>query len=300
MRYAVIDLGTNTFNLLIGEHDGASVQYLYSTKRPVLLGMSGITTAQISDSALQRARTCLLEFKEVCEQWQVLAVKAFGTSALRGAKNSQEFQAVLSDVFGVKAEIISGEREAELIYKGVDFCHNFQTESLIMDIGGGSTEFIHVVDGKVSVTHSLNIGVTRIYERLGFPTEFTPDHFDLIRQDLNDHSSFLQELSCTALIGCSGSFETFAEMILQERVAGINNSIKLDLGEVREVLSWTLQSTNEEREANEWIIPLRKKMLPISAVKIRWILDLLEPEEVWLSPFSLKEGAFSEIAEGNG
>lgn len=295
MRYAVIDLGTNTFNLLIGERKDDKIDFLYSTKHPVLLGMAGITSSIISEEAMKRAKICLSEFKWICDQWEVVKIKSFGTSALRGASNKNDFQLMIQSIFGDPAEIISGDREAELIYKGVRVCHNFQKDSLIMDIGGGSTEFIFVEDGNQMNTQSLNIGVTRLYEHLNFPSEFLDREYRIITELLDQHRGPFETLHIDTLIGCSGSFETFAEMMLRKDLKNVTESIKLDLGDLQEVLNWTMKSTSADRESNEWIIPLRKKMLPISAVKVKWILDLVNPKEVWLSPYSLKEGAFSEI-----
>src|SRR5690606_9906849 len=90
IRKAVIDLGTNTFNLLIAEIGGNQLNYIYSEKVPVLLGMGGINEGFIAEDAMERAKLALTQFKLKCEEKNVELIQGIGTSALRGAKNANE------------------------------------------------------------------------------------------------------------------------------------------------------------------------------------------------------------------
>ena len=90
IRKAVIDLGTNTFNLLIAEIDRDKLDYIYSEKVPVLLGMGGINEGFIADDAMERAKCALNQFKLKCQEKNVDLIQGVGTSALRGATNALE------------------------------------------------------------------------------------------------------------------------------------------------------------------------------------------------------------------
>jgi exopolyphosphatase/guanosine-5'-triphosphate,3'-diphosphate pyrophosphatase len=119
MRAAVLDLGTNTFNLLIAESIGAKqFKILVNTKIPVKLGEGGINKGEISDVAYKRGITAIQEHFKTISFFKVNKIKAYGTSALRTAKNGNQFISGIKTLFDIDVEIITGDKEAELIYYG--------------------------------------------------------------------------------------------------------------------------------------------------------------------------------------
>ena len=138
MRKGVVDIGTNTFNLLIADCTAQSMDILYSTKRGVALGMGGITRGIITDDAMDRGVTALSEFEQILQKFHVNDVKLIATAAVREAGNSSVFLAKVKKVINRDVLIIDGQREAEFIFKGVSLCHQFDSPSIIMDIGGGA------------------------------------------------------------------------------------------------------------------------------------------------------------------
>jgi len=184
MRKAVIDLGTNTFNLLIGEINNDRLVVIWCEKEPVLLGMGGINEGRIAPDAYVRAMSTLMRFKEKCELYEVTQLLGFGTSALREASNGMQLISEAKERFGISIEIISGDEEAELIYEGVKWLYDFSDPAIIMDIGGGSTEFIIASADGVKNSASFNIGVSRIYQNLGNVEEYTSQNFETIHNYL--------------------------------------------------------------------------------------------------------------------
>ena len=176
VREAVIDLGTNTFNLLIAQIDNGQLIRIYSDKLPVLLGMGGINKGVITDSAMLRAKNALILFHESCKKYKVVGINGIGTSALRAASNSSELIDFARIELGIPIEVISGNREAELIYHGVRLSNAISNPCVIMDIGGGSTEFIGASSTGINWTKSFDIGVSRIFQQLGKPEEFKSEH----------------------------------------------------------------------------------------------------------------------------
>ena len=161
MRVAVIDLGTNTFNLLIADIDPEGFDIVHNSKEGVALGMGGINEGRISEEAMERAFRAFEKFREICNQLNVVSITGIGTSAVRDAENNEEFLSELKKRFGIDIEIVDGLEEAKLIYQGVSLSYQFDQTSLIMDIGGGSTEFIRIEEGKELEFLSANIGVSR-------------------------------------------------------------------------------------------------------------------------------------------
>jgi exopolyphosphatase/guanosine-5'-triphosphate,3'-diphosphate pyrophosphatase len=298
MKKAVIDLGTNTFNLLIGSVFGDKLEIIYCEKEAVLLGMNGINNGSIAEDSWMRAMQTLFRFKKRCEKQNVDEIIGFGTSALRGAKNGELFVKEVYENIGIRIHIISGSQEAQLIYRGVRWLFDFKQAATIMDIGGGSTEFIAANAGGIVEAQSFDIGVSRLYQNLNKRNNLTANDFKFINEYLEARTGrFFEEDRSTLLIGASGSFETFYEMIFQKKFTAEEKMVTLPLLPLLDQLNWVIDSRYEDRINHKWIVPMRKKMIPIAAFKIKWIIQKLNADRVLLSPYSLKEGAFGLVGD---
>jgi exopolyphosphatase/guanosine-5'-triphosphate,3'-diphosphate pyrophosphatase len=292
MIKAVIDLGTNTFNLLIARIEEDYFEVLWSGKEGVALGMGGINEKRIAADAFERGLETLNRFKQICEDWKVVQINAIGTSALRDATNSIDFLAKVKELTNIDIEIVSGEAEAELIYRGVSLTYHFQHPAMIMDIGGGSTEFIFADKNGIFDLISLNIGVSRMFQEFQTSDPLTVDDAKNIENWLEAKANgYFDEKQIDIIIGASGTFETFYELIHNTDFPSKTNAVELSREELDSCLENIIRSTQAERDKNDRIIPIRKKMAPIAAVKTRWILNKLAVKQVVISPCSLKEGA---------
>jgi exopolyphosphatase/guanosine-5'-triphosphate,3'-diphosphate pyrophosphatase len=285
---AVIDLGTNTFNLLIAE----GKHILFSTKEGVALGMGGINDRMLAEDAMQRGMDALIHFKKLCDDFEVENIQAIGTSALRDAKNALLFTQMVYERTGIEIQIISGQEEAHYIYKGVKSAHNFEDKSVIMDIGGGSTEFIFVQHEKLIDFKSVNIGVSRIFQQKTFQDPYSKEDIQFILEWFESNSNqVLDKEPYTCLVGSSGSFETVYELIYKK--AFPNNefiSIEVPLHLFLEKLDWLIHSLQQERDEHPHIIPIRRKMAPIAALKMKWVIEKLNIKRIIVTNCSLKEG----------
>lgn len=300
-RVAVIDLGTNTFNLLIAdvtENLDGKMEFstVFATKEGVAIGMGGIQEKRITPDAQARALLTLTAFKKHCDAFDVIEINAFGTSAIRDAKNSSQFVEKVKKQLGFQINIISGEEEAALIYKGVCWSYDFQEAAVIMDIGGGSTEFIWANATGIVKKISLNIGVSRAFQQFSFSDPLSNEDIQTLENwfETNDQH-FFDDFTCPILIGASGSFETFFEMMHKIPYPNEIKANELNFQELHNTLDWIIQSTQLERDAHPFIISIRRKMAPIAAVKTKWVLKKLEASRVFVSPCSLKEGALVGI-----
>ena len=292
MRKGVIDLGTNTFNLLIADVLDQHFEVVHSAKNGVALGMGGINQSLITPDAINRALVALSDFKHACEAYQVNSIHAFGTSAIRDASNSDEFIKQVKENTGIQVEVISGAKEAELIYHGVKWTYNFEQPAVIMDIGGGSTEFIFSDKNGIRELISLNIGVSRIFQEFTLNDPLTNEDIEKVENWLAKHTNgFFDHRKEDCLLGASGSFETFYELMHNKPYPVSFSTQELNVADLSSELERIISSTQKQRDENEWIIPIRKKMAPIAAIKTRWIMRKLGVKRVLISPFSLKEGA---------
>ena len=294
MRKAVMDIGTNTFNLLIADVTDRSFKILYSTREAVLLGMGGINDNRITDDAMSRALLTIEKFAQICDSFNIdrMNVVAIGTSALRGATNSPKFLDIVKREFAIRIKIISGEDEANLIFQGVKWTHDFEKSAVIMDIGGGSSEFIHANSSGIQNLLSLEIGVSRVYQLFDHPETYSKElQASILSYFDKCPNNQMHQFSSDILIGASGSFETFYEMIFQSKWKSDNKVVELPLQDLMRELEWAVNSKQSERDNHVWITEIRKKMLPIAALQVKWALEKTNSKRVLLSPHSMKEGA---------
>lgn len=162
LKAAAIDIGTNSCRLLIGEkNSNNSFNILVREVEITRLGEGVDENKNLNKSAVKRVEAALKKYKNIIEKYEVEKVRIIGTSALRDVNNS-DLLAESIEKMGFKLEIISGEEEAELNYLGAS--SNLEANFLLIDIGGGSTEFIWANQNKINFK-SLDIGCVRLTER---------------------------------------------------------------------------------------------------------------------------------------
>lgn len=298
MTAAIIDLGTNTFNLLIFEKTKNGANIIHIERRAVGLGLGGINEKRIASDAKERALSTIKYFKSRADEFKVSEIKAFGTSALRDATNRADFLNEVIKETGIEIEVIDGLREAELIYKGVRSVHAFTSSTCIMDIGGGSTEFIFVNDlDKITHSQSCDIGVARTIQLFDLSDPLSiEDQQKLINYFDANAENLFKNRTAETLVGASGSFDTFLELT-GDQIQSEDQSQLIDQKKLLEVLEQLIRSSQTERNAQTAIIDIRKKMIHISALKTRWIIDRLGIKNTYVSPASLKEGVMRELTE---
>lgn len=307
MRIAVLDLGTNTFHLLISdaESDG-SVKRVFKSKQVVKLGRGAIHKNYIAEKPFRRGIEALQHYADIIAEYRPDRVFAFATSAIRSAENGPQFVAEVLEKTGLSIRVISGDEEAELICLGVRQCVNLGTEpSLIMDIGGGSTEFIIANDERIFWKKSYNIGAARLLAQFAPSDPITgtevvalETYFSSVLEDLAEQ---MEKHAPKRLIGSSGSFDTFAEMI-GYRFHGRNVikdklSYRFDPEEYRQMHELLIASTAEERQEMKGLIKMRVDMIVLASICTNYILRTFAIPELELSKYALKEGALYRILQ---
>lgn len=307
MRIAVIDCGTNTFNLMIIELTGKNKYVkIESARIAVKLGEGAINKGFIAPAAFSRGIKAIENFKEKCEEYKVDTVLAFATSAIRDASNGPDFAKEILERFKIALTVIDGNREAELIYLGIREAVKLGDEvSLIMDIGGGSNEFILADKDKIFWKQSFNIGAARLLEKFRHSEPITQAEQNEIEAYLEEQLQPLfeacKEFGPVELIGSSGAFESLIEMINGELNGEALTSLKTeyepDLREHYKITELVRTSTREERRKIKGLLPIRFDMIVISCIMVDLILKHLELKKMRVSTYSLKEGALAEYIQ---
>ncbi len=305
MRIAIIDLGTNTFNILIVEvNDTKTYTHLYQSKISVKLGEGGITKSFIEDVPFQRGIDALKTYKETIKRFEVEKNFAFATSAIRTASNGKEFLAKAKQETGIDITMISGDKEAELIYYGVRNALALTDEtSLIIDIGGGSTEFIIANKNKIIWKQSFLLGAARLLEKFN-PSDIITEveHkaiFNYLSEELKPLFEAVEQYPIIELIGSSGSFDSLAEMIAHElytpEILKNKTEYNFDLNDFKSTYEMIIKSNKKERLRMKGLIEMRVDMIVISSIIVQFILYSFKINKMRLSTFALKEGVLNEI-----
>ncbi len=297
---AIADLGTNTFQLLISPLSEFRVEDHF--QRPVGLGMGAMEEVILQQDAMDRAIACLTEFKQVflAKGGDMSHFYAIGTSILRRASNSTEFQERVYSELGIRIRIIDGIQEAEFIYAGIrnSLPQRWEKTSLVMDIGGGSVEFILFRGEQVSYRVSLEIGGLLLKSLFSVGNEFNlsvvPDLDAYVSKEMIPLLEACREAKPTVLIGAAGAFETILD--IENRVGGTPASCELD------VPAFLQHKTNldalryEERVGYPGMKAFRASIFPYATFLVEKVLRELALNELWFSSYSLKEGFwFTEL-----
>src|SRR6185437_8240940 len=274
------------------------------SREVVKLGQENIIDNILSPDAFKRGVTALCNLSKIIKEYKAETIKAFATSAIREASNANDFIAEVKKQADIDIEIISGDKEAELIYFGNKMAVKISEEPcLIMDIGGGSNEFIIANNTTVFWKQSFKLGVARLLSM------FNPENpisektkqniIEYLKTELRPLLVELKKYPVTTLIGSSGAFESVLHMIGKEEIIQNKTSYDIDLEDYHHISKKTIHSTAEERLLMPGLIPMRRDMIVLSYILIDFILNNTHIKKITLSTYSLKEGAITLFMEKN-
>ena len=252
---------------------------------------------------MERAVGALHLHNKTIAEHKIKDVYAFATSAVRDAENKKEFTDKIKKETGIEIHILSGEEEAQWIYEGVKHASVLGDHvSLIMDIGGGSTEFIIANSNEIFWKKSYPLGVTRLYEMFNRSDRLLENQREVgkyIADMIVDLVEAGKEHKPVELIGSSGSFESFAQ-IIQVRIGGApdpENGYDFPMDEFDKLYSELMKSTLEERMQIHGLIQMRAPMFAYSGILTKSVLIRLGVKKMKLSHYALKEGIAGHLLE---
>jgi exopolyphosphatase / guanosine-5'-triphosphate,3'-diphosphate pyrophosphatase len=299
MRCAVIDLGTNTFHLMIVEKD-ASGSWTILVRHRIFVKLAEDGFRVIGEKAFKRGLDALKVFKTQLDAAEIQPknIKAFGTAVLRTALNGRDFLQKVAEIHNIRAETISGDQEAKLIYKGVRRAVPFpEGRVLIMDIGGGSVEFIIANRNKIFWQKSIDIGVSVLFQNFHKSNPIAPEEIlsidDFLDISLKDLWKALKEKPVTALIGASGAFDVVDNFLVDPLTKpSLYAWIKAD--KFDSIYKKLVESTLEERQEMSQLSAERMEMIVVAVILIKFILNHAGIKDIYTSEYSMKEGMLEE------
>ncbi|WP_400193502.1 phosphatase [Hymenobacter sp. B81] len=305
-RLALIDMGTNTFHLLIVElpaDRGQEPTVLLRTKVGVKLGEGGISHGEIAPAAYARALHTLQAFQEEIELHQVQQVRATATSAVRVARNGPELVKDIFEQTGIRVEVIAGAREAELICLGIRQAVPLGLEpNLLMDIGGGSVEFIVANDQQIFWKQSFEIGAQRLLDQFFRHDPLLPADVqaqqDYLRDALAPLLAAIDHFRPATLVGASGTFDTLGDLQAARRGEDYSHqppARHISLESFHESYQQLLRLPHAERLQLPGMTPLRADMIVVACVLIDFILRCGPFTGITASAYALKEGLLFEM-----
>ncbi|WP_310392684.1 phosphatase [Hymenobacter sp.] len=306
-RLALIDMGTNTFHLLIVEMPTlpeVKPLVLLRTKAGVRLGEGGISQGLIAPAAYARALHTLAGFREEIELHAATETRATATSAVRVTRNGPDLVRDIFEQTGIRVDVIAGDREAELICAGIRQAVPLGPEpNLLMDIGGGSVELIIANHATIFWKQSFEIGAQRLLDQFFpdpsgiFPAAAVAAEQEYLRAALDPFLEAVQRYKPVGLVGASGSFDSLADMQLGQlrTEAELPPCTELALASFQSSYRQLLSSNHEQRAALPGILPMRADMLVVAAVLIDFVLGITEITRIRASAYALKEGLLAEM-----
>jgi exopolyphosphatase/guanosine-5'-triphosphate,3'-diphosphate pyrophosphatase len=295
--YAAIDIGTNTILMLIGRRDSQGAQHIVQDMHSIArLGQNVDKSRTIQPEAVERAAAILQEYRQLIEKYNVTSVKAVATSALRDASNGASIALQLSQVLGWPVEIISGSQEAALCFLG-------STENdapvTILDIGGGSTEFISGSHHQIDWRTSIDIGAVRLTERYfhAFPVDEETLHQATlyIRQQLNQHIPH-SLFPITAVAGTPTSLASVAQGLKEYTPQDIHG-YKLSSIIIEFMMRQFFSSTMEEILLIDGINPKRADILPAGTLILSEVLKHCSQNYCTVSIKGLRYGILKSMID---
>ncbi|GGS06407.1 hydrolase [Streptomyces aureoverticillatus] len=315
-RVAAIDCGTNSIRLLVADADPRTGELVELDRRMeiVRLGQGVDKTGRLAPEALERTFAACRAYAEVIKELGAERTRFVATSASRDAENRDDFVRGVLDILGVEPEVISGDQEATFSFTGATTelkgREDLPTPYLVVDIGGGSTEFV-VGDGEVRAARSVDVGCVRMTERHlvrdGAVTDPpTEAQVAAIRADIDAALDLAEQTvplrEARTLVGLAGSVTTVAGIALGLDAydsAAIHHS-RIPYERVAEIADRLVHSTHAERAAIPVMHPGRVDVIAAGALVLLAIMERTGAREVVVSEHDILDGiAFDVAAEAD-
>lgn len=291
MRYAAIDVGSNSCRLLVADINQRQLQPVCRELRSTRLGEGVNANKKINPAAMARTRDCLQDYLDLIQRLEVKDFRMVATSAMRDALNRDEFLNLIKKSCDCSLEVISGEEEAQLSYLGVKEGLTLPSP-LVVDLGGGSCEF-RIEDGEELFSLSLPLGAVRATEAqlstVGAKTILSP--LAKTSEKLKNYPLVFVGGTATTLVAMKLSMEIYdpqqvhGQILSREEVADLYNMLELMPLNVRRRLPG--------------LQPERADIIPAGAMIVLLIMDTLKRQQITISESDILDGIIHQLAKSN-
>ncbi|CAI1060136.1 exopolyphosphatase [Serratia entomophila] len=287
--YAAIDLGSNSFHMLVVREVAGSIQTLARIKRKVRLAAGLDRNNHLSHEAMQRGWQCLKLFSERLQDIPREQIRVVATATLRLACNADEFLHTAQQILGCPIQVISGEEEARLIYHGVAHTTGGPDRRLVVDIGGGSTELVTGTGAQASQLYSLSMGCVTWLERFFSDRNLGQENFERAEQAARDMvrpiAPQLRQHGWQICVGASGTVQALQEIMVAQ---GMDE--RITLSKLRQLKQRAIQCGKLEELEIEGLTLERALVFPSGLSILLAIFQELGIESMMLAGGALREG----------
>jgi exopolyphosphatase / guanosine-5'-triphosphate,3'-diphosphate pyrophosphatase len=300
---SAIDIGSNSFHMIIAEVTGKSFSTIRKEREVIRLGTWKEGDEKIiSEAEIDHAANILRRFRGLSDSHKA-KIKAVATSAVRDASNRLEFIDKVYSRTGIKIEVVSGRREAELIFTGVKKALMIgKKDSLCLDIGGGSTELVYYANGKIVFAESFKLGAVRLTKKF-FPGEVINNTSiahctEFIEEQIKENKNIRFNIPFQLAAGSSGTIQNAASIIHfgnRNKILRKLNGFSFSFQDLNEVIDFVLScKTTKDRLRIGGIEGKRADILPAGLLILKKIFELFNIRDMVLSEYALREGIILE------
>jgi exopolyphosphatase/guanosine-5'-triphosphate,3'-diphosphate pyrophosphatase len=309
MTYAAIDIGTNTFRLLIADirpgqgKDNISFREIRSERIITRLGNGLSEDGLLKKDALERGIDALRQFRKLIDEENCEKVLAVATSALRNAGNSAEFITSAKESSGIEIEIITGKAEAELTAAGMLIDIDRPGSCLMVDIGGGSTELIFKGETVTPAVRTLDLGVVYLAEKYMKSDPPSENDLEMLGKEISDKLETVREFFTslitpeTILMGTAGTITALAAALQQlekynhDRV----HNFRMNITDLNGICSEMTEMTTAERSKFLPFEPSRLDIIVPGTLILLTLMSIFRFNEIVVSNYGLREGILAEL-----
>ena len=302
MKIGAIDIGTNSMRLLVAEYIDGKLYNREKFVNTTRIGQGVDSEGYISEEAIERNIKALKEFSDIANEKGCEYIYCIGTSALRDSKNGNEFIDLAKAETNVDVDIISGEEESNLgfigVLQGLDDTNNI----LVLDIGGGSTEFILGDEFGIKYAKSENVGALRMTEKFLEADPICEDEFEdmsnFIEETISDTINILKEKNIRQIVGIGGTITSVSainqelETYSMEKIHGS----KVNEKELDNILQNLKKMTLNDKKNIKGLQPKRADIITAGVRILNIIMKKLEKENIIVSEYDNLEGLICQKA----
>jgi exopolyphosphatase/guanosine-5'-triphosphate,3'-diphosphate pyrophosphatase len=300
-RLASIDIGTQTIRILIADcNDNGEIKPVYRDRQIIRLGADMNSNLHLAEKNIRNAINCISSFKNIADKYGVEKIFAASTACVREASNSNDFIESVYNNTAITPAILSGEQEALLTLKGVQSITSHSNYSLVIDIGGGSTELILTRNNKVIISESIKLGVVSLAEKFLLNDPPLPEELDLINSEISkillsgsrSINESLNKNSVPDLIGTAGTITTLAAMDMKMKVydPDIINGHVLKIKTIESLFKHLIKIPSTERCSITGLEKGREIVIIPGILILTSVMRLLNNEKLTISDSGLLEG----------
>ena len=298
MKIGTIDIGTNSMRLLVADYKNNKIENRKKYINITRIGQGVDDKGYITEEALERNLNALKEFADKCIEEKCEKVYCMGTSALRDSKNGQDFVNRAKELTNIDVKIICGEEESNLGFMGVleGAGGDKSNYILVLDIGGGSTEFIVGNEDGIKFCKSENVGALRMTEKFITTDPISDEEFnkmsDFIEKTISSTLDKIKGMHVSKLVGIGGAITSLSAMNQQLEVYSmekVHNSVvtKKDLEKILQNLK---KMTLSDKKTIKGLQPKRADIITAGVKILHIVMEKLEIEKIMISEYDNLEG----------